>query len=614
MKKALLAFLLLVTPLAPPVHAQQTFGLTPTFSKTLSVTTATGNVQLGAGTGTTVVVWNGGANAAFVAVGTTSAAAATVAGSMYLPPGSCVVLNAQPSWYLAAITGSSTTTLYITQGAGQTACSFGGVGAAGGSSIAVNDDQGPDASGTFTNATQTTSVTSVDIDGYGTVTVSINGTYGTASAQFEQSDDGATTWYPVLCSQEGAGILETGYSQLTNTNRMWRCGISGADHFRVRSTAVASGTVNVLASFSGMPTTNGATVSVAPTLDLGGTGTLTIVDSGSSTTTGQSGASIVTGTATAGSTAAIALNGRATITVQLAGTWVGTLSLEASTDGGTTWEPYGAHVKGAATQVSAPTGNGVFLANVSGVTNYRVRWTARTSGSVNVTFVGSVETGVIYVANALRILGLDGVSQATVKAASTTPLTTDTALVAGIADGFNVTQGAIADAAATAGSTGTLSAKLRLITTQLATTATNQTATQAPVAPATATATKSDLIGCQATSAAVSPTTGQQGAVPCDLNQNILVSAGGAPNLATAQVSVTTGNISVAALRALRRAVTITNVTGTSAIYCGNTGVSTSTGTYLGSTAGSSITLNTTAAVFCTVAATTQTVTVVETY
>lgn len=99
-----------------------------------------------------------------------------------------------------------------------------------------------------------------------------------------------------------------------------------------------------------------------------------------------------------------------------------------------------------------------------------------------------------------------------------------------------------------------------------------------------------------------------------DSNKNLLVSSGGAPTLATAQVSVTTGNISVAAARAGRRAVTITNVTGTSAIYCGNTGVATTTGTYLGATAGSNITLNTTVAIFCTVAATTQTVTVAETY
>lgn len=147
-----------------------------------------------------------------------------------------------------------------------------------------------------------------------------------------------------------------------------------------------------------------------------------------------------------------------------------------------------------------------------------------------------------------------------------------------------------------------------------ASSAANQILTQAPVAPATATATKSDLIGAQATSAAVNPTTGQQSALSSDLNNNLLVSSGGSPNLTTSQASVTTGNISVASVRALRRAITITNVTGTSAVYCGNTGVTTSTGTYLASSAGSSITLNTTAAIFCTVAATTQTVTVAETY
>lgn len=152
------------------------------------------------------------------------------------------------------------------------------------------------------------------------------------------------------------------------------------------------------------------------------------------------------------------------------------------------------------------------------------------------------------------------------------------------------------------------------ITNTVAVSDTTGTATQAPVAPATATATKSALAGCQATSAGINPTTGQQAAVDCDLNNNLLVSAGGAPNLATSQASVTTGNISVAAARALRRAITVTNVTGTSAVFCGNTGVTTSTGTYLGATAGSSITINTTAAVFCTVAATTQTVTVAETY
>lgn len=420
MKKALLAFLLLVAPLAPPVHAQQTFGLTPTFSKTLSVTTTTGNVQLGAGSGTTVVVWNGGANAAFVAVGTTSAAAATVAGSMYLPPGSCVVLNAQPSWYLAAITGSSTTTLYITQGAGQTACSFGGVGAAsgGGGGAATIADGADVTQGAIADAAATA------------------GSTGTLSAKLR--------------------LMTTQLATLNTT---------------LGTPLQAGGAVTASSATAPISTMNSAT-------------------------------------ANSGINAALA----------------------------------GVFDDAAPTSI---TENSFGFARMSANRNLygTVRDAAGNERGANVSAANELQVG---------------------------------------------------------------SSTLAL--------ASNQTATQAPVAPATATATKSDLVGCQATSAAINPTTGQQAAIDCDLNNNILVSAGGAPNIATAQVSVTTGNISVAALRALRRAITITNVTGTSAIYCGNTGVSTSTGTYLGASAGSAITLNTTAAVFCTVAATTQTVTVVETY
>jgi len=55
----------------------------------------------------------------------------------------------------------------------------------------------------------------------------------------------------------------------------------------------------------------------------------------------------------------------------------------------------------------------------------------------------------------------DGTNIAAVKAASTTPATTDPALVMGIADGNNVAKGAIADAAVTTNATGSVSGKLR---------------------------------------------------------------------------------------------------------------------------------------------------------
>lgn len=111
-----------------------------------------------------------------------------------------------------------------------------------------------DTTGTFTNGTQTTSVTTPNIDGYPTVLVSINGTYGTATAVFELSDDGGTTWYPVSGARMDTGIIEGGYTSLTNTNRTWVITAAGADSVRVRSTAVASGTVNVRMSVTSAPT------------------------------------------------------------------------------------------------------------------------------------------------------------------------------------------------------------------------------------------------------------------------------------------------------------------------------------------------------------------------
>lgn len=117
-----------------------------------------------------------------------------------------------------------------------------------------------DTTGTFTNATQTNSVTSSNFDGYSTVVVSINGTYGTATGVFEVSDDSGTTWYSVNAARVDGSAVETGYTTLTNTNRMWTLSVSGADQFRVRSTAVASGTVNVRISVESMPTPEAASV------------------------------------------------------------------------------------------------------------------------------------------------------------------------------------------------------------------------------------------------------------------------------------------------------------------------------------------------------------------
>lgn len=139
-------------------------------------------------------------------------------------------------------------------------------------------------------------------------------------------------------------------------------------------------------------------------------------------------------------------------------------------------------------------------------------------------------------------------------------------------------------------------------------------AQSAPVAPATATATKSSLGGCQATTAAVNPTTGQQAACSTDTNNNLLVSSGGAPNLTTAQVTVTTSNTATAAARALRRSVTITNITGTQQVYCSGTTATTGNGQLIPAVVGANWTVSTTAAVNCIAVSSSQTVSVAEVY
>jgi hypothetical protein len=138
--------------------------------------------------------------------------------------------------------------------------------------------------------------------------------------------------------------------------------------------------------------------------------------------------------------------------------------------------------------------------------------------------------------------------------------------------------------------------------------------TQAPVTPATATATKSVLLGAQATTGAVNPTNGQQGALSSDTNNNLLTSSGGAPNLLTAQVTVTTSDTATVAARALRRSVTITNITGSQQVFCSNTTATTGNGQLIPAVVGASWVVSTTAAIRCIAVSSSQTVSVAETY
>jgi hypothetical protein len=172
----------------------------------------------------------------------------------------------------------------------------------------------------------------------------------------------------------------------------------------------------------------GVTATYSDTLPA--TQAITAQDTGSSSTTGANGQAFVTGSPTAGSTATFTISSIDSIKIQVTGTWTGTLTLESSLDGGTTWFSTGIHQSGTSYQTNGFTANFIGGLNMSGCTNFRVRATAAWTGTATVKIIETVNTNTVYVGNPIFLH--DGTTQSTlntIKAASTAAVATDTALV-----------------------------------------------------------------------------------------------------------------------------------------------------------------------------------------
>ena len=118
---------------------------------------------------------------------------------------------------------------------------------------------------------------------------------------------------------------------------------------------------------------------------------ITAVDAGSTNAAGQSGVLIHTGTPTATGVASVSINGAASATVTVLGTFVATMWPQITYDG-TNWvDVPGIAQRGLAALFLAGgvgiTGRGVFTYDVAGAVATRLRCTAFTSGSAAVQFV-----------------------------------------------------------------------------------------------------------------------------------------------------------------------------------------------------------------------------------
>lgn len=86
---------------------------------TVSATTTSSASAIGAGSGLSqVAIKNAGSNTAFIKFGTDNTVTATSADFPILPGEANLLTKSEAHTYIAAITGSSTTTLYVTPGAG----------------------------------------------------------------------------------------------------------------------------------------------------------------------------------------------------------------------------------------------------------------------------------------------------------------------------------------------------------------------------------------------------------------------------------------------------------------------------------------------------------------
>lgn len=130
---------------------------------------------------------------------------------------------------------------------------------------------------------------------------------------------------------------------------------------------------------------------------------ITIQDTASTTTVVANGQNFITGTPTTGSAASFVLSNEYTVIVQVTGTWTGTLQVEVSMDGGTTWSQNTVTQDGTNYTLNAFSNNFTGRANTVGYTNYRLRATTAITGTAVVRITEAVGPSTVYINNAIKL-------------------------------------------------------------------------------------------------------------------------------------------------------------------------------------------------------------------
>lgn len=98
---------------------------------------------------------------------------------------------------------------------------------------------------TLVQTGQTGTALDVNSNNYAVATVTVSGTYSGATINFDFSDpSGGVSYFQVLCTRTDANIIEGSEVLPTNQIRSWQCPVFATYRFRVRVSAISSGSIN----------------------------------------------------------------------------------------------------------------------------------------------------------------------------------------------------------------------------------------------------------------------------------------------------------------------------------------------------------------------------------
>lgn len=282
---------------------------------------------------------------------------------------------------------------------------------------------------TLSNATDSVAATQSGTWNTGRTWTLASGTDSIAAVQ-------SGTWNTRLQDAAGTGITSTLVSakQSLDVNVTQSALPSGAATSALQTTGNTSvGNIDIKTPALGQTSTLSAARPVVQPADLTLVSqNVTTQDLVSASATQAYGQVVWTGTPTANSAAIFTTSSYQSGIITIKGTWTGTLSVETSQDGGTSWVSHTTRLLGGSIYQANFTANAQVSINLAGKTNVRVRASAAMTGTASVTLLETFNGEGFYIANSLRIAdGSNTTVQTplTIKAASTSPASTDTAAV-----------------------------------------------------------------------------------------------------------------------------------------------------------------------------------------